>query len=70
VAAPPVARRSAAGPGELYEITDAEPELEVSQVELRTWETMYDTIRPHQALAYLTPSEYLASVGIDVYRTY
>jgi hypothetical protein len=23
-------------------------------------------IRPHQALGYLTPAEYLASVGIDV----
>ena len=33
---------------------------------LRAWETVYNTIRPHQALGYLTPAEYLASVGIDV----
>lgn len=51
---------------EFYEITDAEPELGAFQVELRAWETVYNTIRPHQSLGYLTPAEYLASVGIDV----
>ncbi|MEO5919390.1 MAG: integrase core domain-containing protein [Candidatus Limnocylindrales bacterium] len=55
---------------EFYELTDAEPTLEAFQVELRAWETVYNTIRPHQALGYLTPAEYLASVGVDVYRTY
>ena len=55
---------------EFYEVTDAEPELVAFQVELRAWETVYNTIRPHQSLGYLTPAEYLASVGIDVYRTY
>ena len=40
------------------------------QVELRAWEAVYNTIRPHQALGYLTPAEYLASIGVDVYRTY
>ena len=52
------------------EITDAEPELEAFQAELLGWETVYNTTRPHQALGYLTPAEYLASVGIDVYPTY
>jgi hypothetical protein len=42
------------------------PELEAFQVELRAWETVYNTIRPHQSLGYLTPAEYLASLGIDV----
>ncbi len=51
---------------EFYELTDAEPELEAFQVELRAWEDTYNTIRPHQALGYLTPAEYLASLGIDV----
>ena len=51
---------------EFYEVTDAEPELEAFQVELRAWEVVYNTIRPHQALGYLTPAEYLASVGVDV----
>ena len=51
---------------EFYEVTTAEPELEAFQVELRAWETVYNTVRPHQALGYLTPAEYLASLGIDV----
>ena len=51
---------------EFYEVTTAEPELEAFQVELRAWEKTYNTIRPHQALGYLTPAEYLATVGIDV----
>ena len=51
---------------EFYEVTTAEPEIEAFQVELRAWETVYNTIRPHQALGYLTPAEYLASLGIDV----
>ena len=55
---------------EFYEITDAEPDLAAFQAELRAWETVYNTIRPHQARGYLTPAEDLASIGIDVYRTY
>jgi transposase InsO family protein len=51
---------------EFYEVTTAEPELEAFQVELRAWETVYNTIRPHQSLGYLTPAEYLASVGVNV----
>jgi len=51
---------------EFYEVTDAEPDLVSFQAGLRDWETTYNTIRPHQALGYLTPAEYLASIGIDV----
>jgi transposase InsO family protein len=51
---------------EFYEVTTAEPDLPSLQAELRVWETVYNTIRPHQALGYRTPAEYLASVGIDV----
>jgi putative transposase len=51
---------------EFYEVTDAEPDLAAFQVELRAWEIVYNTIRPHQALGYLTPAEYLASVGVEV----
>ena len=51
---------------EFYEVTTAERELEAFQVALRAWEAVYNTIRPHQALGYLTPAEYLASIGIDV----
>ena len=55
---------------EFYELTDAEPELEAFQAELRAWEVEYNTVRPHQALGYLTPAEFLASLRPDVYRTY
>jgi len=51
---------------EFYEVTTAEPELEAFQAELLAWEATYNTIRPHQALGYLTPAEYLASLGIEV----
>lgn len=51
---------------EFYEVTDAEPELESLQAGLAAWELCYNTIRPHQALGYLTPAEYLASLGVDV----
>jgi putative transposase len=51
---------------EFYEVTTAEPELAAFQVELLAWERVYNTIRPHQSLGYLTPAEYLASVGIEV----
>ena len=33
---------------------------------LLDWETTYNTVRPHQALGYLTPAEYLASLEPDV----
>ena len=39
-----------------------EDELDLSSVRppLRAWETLYNTYRPHQSLAWLTPAEYLA----------
>jgi transposase InsO family protein len=51
---------------EFYEVTTAEPDLAAFQTELLAWERVYNTIRPHQALGYLTPAEYLASVGVNV----
>ena len=54
---------------EFYEVTDAEATLAALGPALRDWELTYNTIRPHQALGYLTPAEYLASIGIEVYRT-
>ncbi len=51
---------------EFYEVTDVEPDLASLQAGLRAWETVYNTIRPHQSLGQRTPAEYLASVGIDV----
>jgi putative transposase len=44
---------------EFYACTDVEPRLEALQPALRAYEDTYNTIRPHQALGYLTPQEYL-----------
>ncbi len=42
-----------------YEVTLAEPKLNELRAELREWEKVYNTIRPHQALNYLTPLEFV-----------
>ena len=47
---------------EFYEVTDAPSELEALAAELAKWEVVYNTIRPHQGLGYLTPAEFLASL--------
>jgi transposase InsO family protein len=51
---------------ESYEITDAEATLAGLRPALLDWETTYNTVRPHQALGYLTPAEFLASIGPDL----
>ncbi len=51
---------------EFHEVTDAEPDLAPLAPALRVWEATYNRVRPHQSLGYLTPAEYLASLGIDV----
>jgi transposase InsO family protein len=43
--------------------------IESFRAELRAWEDTYNRVRPHQALGYLTPAEFLASLGIDEQRT-
>ena len=45
---------------EFYEITDAEPDLAGLRPALLAWEETYNIVRPHRALGYLTPAEYLA----------
>ncbi len=44
---------------EFYEVTQAEGTAEAIRKELRQWEDTYNTVRPHQALGYKTPLEYL-----------
>jgi putative transposase len=44
---------------EFYEITDSTFELTELRGDLLQWETVYNTIRPHQALGYLTPAKFL-----------
>jgi putative transposase len=51
---------------EFYEVTDAEPSMAGLRPALLAWEAVYNTVRPHQALGYLTPAEYLASLEPDV----
>jgi transposase InsO family protein len=45
---------------EFYEITPSTFELAALNRELRAWEHTYNTVRPHQALGYLTPAQFLA----------
>jgi transposase InsO family protein len=51
---------------EFYEVTDALLAPDDIRTELLAWERTCNTVRPHQALGYLTPAEYLATVGVDV----
>jgi putative transposase len=48
---------------EFYEVTDVAPELAPLQAALADWEVCYNTVRPHQALGYLTPAEWLDRNG-------
>lgn len=44
---------------EFHEVTLAEPSIADLGAELRAWETIYNEVRPHQALGYLTPRQFL-----------
>jgi len=44
---------------EFYEVREFSLKLDALNEELKQWETIYNTIRPHQALGYLTPQEFL-----------
>jgi len=44
---------------EFYELTDRSFDLSELNEALREWERVYDTVRPHQALGYLTPHQFL-----------
>jgi transposase InsO family protein len=44
---------------EFYEVTDSSFDLAELANELLQWEQIYNTIRPHQALGYLTPLKFL-----------
>jgi transposase InsO family protein len=43
----------------IYACTAVEPRLEALRPALQDYEDSYTTVRPHQALGYLTPQEYL-----------
>jgi transposase InsO family protein len=44
---------------EFYEVTECSFELSELRDELLEWEEVYNTIRPHQALGYVTPLKFL-----------
>ncbi len=44
---------------EFYEVTDCDFEIVPLNKALGQWEMVYNTARPHQALGYLTPHQYL-----------
>lgn len=44
---------------EFYEITDSSFVFDELRQELLEWEQIYNTVRPHQALNYLTPQKFL-----------
>ena len=44
---------------EFYEVTDSSFDLAEIRESLLEWERIYNTIRPHQALGYLTPQKFL-----------
>ncbi len=45
---------------EFYEVHAQSDQLPVLNRQLRRWENIYNRIRPHQSLAYLTPLEFIA----------
>jgi transposase InsO family protein len=46
---------------EFYQVTPCALEMKKLNRELRQWEHIYNTVRPHQALGYLTPLQFSAT---------
>ena len=44
---------------EFYQVASCSLEMKKLNRELRHWEKIYNTVRPHQALGYLTPLQFL-----------
>jgi putative transposase len=44
---------------EFYQITACSLERKKLNRELRHWERLYNSVRPHQSLGYLTPQQFL-----------
>ena len=49
---------------EFYEVTESAWTIEALNRELVQWERIYNTVRPHQALGYRTPLQFLQQHGI------
>jgi putative transposase len=48
---------------EFYQVTVCSLEMKKLNRELRQWEKIYNTVRPHQSLGYLTPQQFLLRVS-------
>lgn len=48
---------------EFYEVTELEWTAEAIRRPLRRWEHLYNTVRPHQALGYRTPHQFLRDLA-------
>jgi len=44
---------------EFYEVTESSFDIAELGKELLEWERIYNTVRPHQALGYMTPLKFL-----------
>ena len=53
---------------EFYEVTDTSFEMAELNKALLKWEYIYNTIRPHQSLGYLTPQKFLESKFSKILR--
>jgi len=50
---------------EFYQVTACSLEMKKLNRELRQWEHIYNTVRPHQSLGYLTPHQFSVPVLIS-----
>lgn len=55
---------------EFYEVNEFSLDIPVLNQQLREWEKVYNTIRPHQSLDYLTPLEYITKLQKDKENVY
>jgi putative transposase len=55
---------------EFYEITDTSFEMKALNESLLKWEIIYNTVRPHQSLQYLTPKQFLEQKWVKTERRY
>ena len=53
---------------EFYQTSTAELTVAALGAELAEWEEVYNTVRPHQALGYLTPSQFLDQWNLNHLR--